>query len=290
MRILITGAAGQLGRELRAVLARDELLPVDLGATADGIVGLDITDFRRTVALIAEFAPEVVIHGAAYTDVDGCERDPDLAYRVNALGTQNIALACQQSNAALVYLSTDYVFDGTKGAPYLEFDAVRPISVYGHSKLAGEGYVQALLRRFYVVRTAWLYGDGPKNFPKTILAAAGRQSSVFGVSDEVGSPTWARDLAAALARLIREPRYGLYHLTNEGHCSRAEYVRAILDLSGHGDVAVEPLTAAEFGARYPLPAKRPAFAALRNYCAATALGIQLRPWREALAEYLCSPR
>jgi dTDP-4-dehydrorhamnose reductase len=190
----------------------------------------------------------------------------------------------------MLYVSTDYVFDGTKGAPYLEFDPTHPVSVYGQSKLAGEQYVRHLLRRFYVVRTAWLYGDGPKNFPRTILAAAAQRPSVFGVVDEIGSPTWARDLAGGIAALIRQPVYGTYHLTNEGHCTRAEYVRAILDLAGKHEVSVEPLTAAEFNARYPLPAKRPSFGVLRNYCAATTLGFHMRPWREALAEYLCSSR
>jgi dTDP-4-dehydrorhamnose reductase len=290
VRILITGAAGQLGQELRAALAGEEVLPVDMGAADPTVAEMDITDYRRTTGVIEEFAPDVVIHGAAYTNVDGCEIDPDLAYRVNALGTQNVALACQRVDAALLYISTDYVFDGTKGTPYLEFDAPNPVSVYGRSKLAGEEYVRSLLRRFYVVRTAWLYGNGSKNFPKTILAAAARQSSLFGVVDEVGCPTWARDLAAGVAQLIRAPLYGVYHLTNEGYCSRFELVQAILELAGRSEVAITPLSAAAFNARYPLPAKRPAFTALRNYCAATALGIRLRPWREALAEFICSLR
>lgn len=280
VRVLVTGGQGQLGTELERAFRDDEVFAV-------GRSEMDITDRRGVMQTVAKLGPDVLIHAGAYTNVDGCELEPDRAYRDNGLGTQNVALACRSIGAAMAYVSTDFVFDGTKGSPYLEFDETHPISVYGRSKLAGEHYVRGLLTNYYVVRTSWLYGHGRKNFVKTILSLAEQKDEIPAVVDEIGSPTYAADLAWALARLVREPVYGVYHLSNEGSCSRYEWVKAIIELAGKG-TRVVPVTSAEFQERFPLPAKRPAYSVLRNFCASASLGIELRPWQEALADFLRS--
>jgi dTDP-4-dehydrorhamnose reductase len=231
------------------------------------------------IPAIADFAPHIVIHAAAMTDVDGCELDSDAAFRVNALGTQNVALACQRCGAAIIYISTDYVFDGAKGEPYWEFDEPNPISVYGQSKLAGERTVQALLNRFYIVRTAWLYAPGGNNFVTKILQLAQERDELAVVTAEVGSPTYAPDLAVAIVQLIEHPLYGIYHLANEGSCSRYEFARKALDYAGLEGYPLHPIES------YPRPAQPPTYAPLRNFVAATQLGIILRPWEEALQAF-----
>ncbi len=273
MRIAIIGSKGQLGTALQGRLAGEALLPLDLPE-------LDITHPDQVRSALAGFAPDVVIHSAALTNVDRCETDPDLAYRVNAVGTQNVALACQRCGAAMVYISTDYVFDGSKGAPYLEYDPPAPLSVYARSKLAGEWATQALLQRFYIVRTAWLYAPGGANFVQTVLRLARERGALSMVTDEVGSPTNALDLAAALARLVPSELYGIYHFTNSGVCSRYEWAREILRLAGLEHVPVTPTQG------YVRPAPVPKRVELRNLCGAAQLGITLRPWQEALASYL----
>jgi dTDP-4-dehydrorhamnose reductase len=271
MRIVITGAYGQLGRSLQDVLVGHEVLLVDLpeyDVAQPGIIGT-----------IEDFQPGVVIHAGAFTDVDGCELDPDTAYSVNALGTRNVAVACQRCETPMVYVSTDYVFDGTKGEPYLEFEDPNPINVYGRSKLAGELLVRDLLSRFYVVRTAWLYARGGNNFVTKIVALAGEREELSVVTTEVGSPTYAPDLAEAIVRLIEYPLYGTYHLVNEGSCSRYEFASKILELAGKSGFPLHPAQT------YDRPTRVPANASLRNFCAATQLGIRLRPWEEALRSY-----
>ena len=276
MRIFITGHKGQLGRALYAALAEHTLTGCDLPE-------LDITDREAIGAAVADFAPDVVIHAAAWTHVDGCARDPERAYRVNALGTQNVALACAEAGAAMVYISTNEVFDGEATEPYREWDPPHPINPYGRSKAAGEWFVRHLLTRFYIVRTAWLYAPGGRNFPHRIIQLADERGALRVVTDEVGNPTYAPDLAKAIATLIRTDAYGVYHLTNTGYCSRYDFAREILRVSGREHVPVEPITLAEFQ-RASTP---PRFAPLAN-TAAAALGITLRPWQEALAEFLKS--
>ena len=271
MRIVITGAEGQLGKSLQDVLIGHEILPVDL--PEHDITRLDI------ITTIAAFQPDVVIHAGALTDVDACELDPDSAYRVNALGTRNVAVACQRCDAPMVYISTDYVFDGAKGEPYLEFEEPSPINVYGRSKLAGERLVRDLLSRFYIVRTAWLYAQGGNNFVAKILSLARERDELSVVTTEVGSPTYAPDLAEAIVRLIEYPLYGIYHLVNEGSCSRYEFASKILELAGKNGFPLHPART------YDRPTRVPANASLRNFCAATQLGIRLRPWEEALRSY-----
>lgn len=271
MRIAVTGSGGQLGR-----LVSRELEPTH------EVVPLDVPDFELTdphsIQTIADLHPDLVIHNAAMTDVDACARDPALAFRVNAFGTQNVALGCQLANAAMLYVSTNEVFDGEKPAPYLEFDAPHPLNGYGKSKLAGEWFTRHLLQRFYIVRTAWLYDRGSGRFPDKVLDLARRHAPLAFVTDEIGCPTYAPDLAAAMARLITTGRYGIYHLVNSGSCSRYEWALEILQLANLPR-PVKPITLADFS-RASTPPKN---GALENFAAAT-LGLTLRPWQEALRD------
>jgi dTDP-4-dehydrorhamnose reductase len=274
MRIYITGAKGQLGRTLMRRLAQHMLLGTDLPE-------VDLTDLHAIRSSLAAFAPDVIIHAAAYTDVDGAARNPDLAFRVNALGTRNVAVASESVGAALLAISTNEVFDGTKVEPYGEFDATGPINPYAKSKLAAEQFIRDLTTRFYIVRTAWLYGLGGNNFVKKIIDRADSDGRLRVVTDEVSSPTYAEDLVTALEQLLVTGAYGIYHFTNEGACSRFEFAREILALSGHRHIPIEPIVLAD----YPRPSTPPPYAPLRNFCGAQ-LGITLRPWRDALADYL----
>ncbi|MCP4535933.1 MAG: dTDP-4-dehydrorhamnose reductase [Chloroflexi bacterium] len=278
MRIFVTGYKGQLGQALYAALAEHTLSGCDLPE-------LDITDRQAISAAITDFAPDVVIHPAAWTNVDGCARDPDKAYRINAMGTQNIALACAACDAAMVYVSTNEVFDGTATEPCREWDATNPINAYAKSKTAGEWFVRHLLNRFYIARTSWLYAPGGRNFsnPHRIIELAEKHGALKVVTDEVANPSYALDLAAAIAALIQTRAYGVYHLVNAGYCSRHEYVSEVLRMGGQEHIPVEPITLDDFE-RASTP---PRFAPLAN-TAAAALGITLRPWQEAVREFLTS--
>jgi dTDP-4-dehydrorhamnose reductase len=275
MRVVITGHNGQLGRRLQAAFAAHDLLLIDLP-------GHDITDPKLS-STIASFSPDLVLHAAAYTDVDGCEGDPDRAFRVNAVGTQNVALGAQEAGAALLYVSTNEVFDGTRRDLYREWDPISPVSVYARSKAAGEQIVRDLLDRFYIVRVAWLFGPGGINFVTKILAAAGRGTALRVSADEFGNPTYAPDVADAIARLVSAGRYGIYHLTNAGFCSRHDFACEIMRFAGQPELPIAPILSAE----WPRPSRPPLHAVLANTNGA-ALGIALRPWRDALGEYVGS--
>jgi dTDP-4-dehydrorhamnose reductase len=274
MRILITGARGQLGTMLQAALPDAALTLIDLPE-------VDITDRRALFAVADEARPELVIHCAAYTDVDGCARDPVLAHRVNAFGTQNVALACQRHDAAMVYVSSNEVFSGRDPGGYEEWMPVDPPNAYGRSKAAGEAHVRELLRRFYIVRTAWLFAPGGRNFIHAILRRARETGCVRVVTDEISSPTYAADLAAAIVALVETGQYGTYHLTNSGACSRWAFAGEILRQAGRGDVANLPILSSAFSR----PSTPPPFGVIHNRNAAS-LGITLRPWQEALTDYL----
>ncbi len=276
MRVFVTGNQGQLGRELMRLLASEDVSGADLP-------DFDIQDADAVLRLVKKTRPDAVIHAAALTDTRLCESDPDLAHRVNGLGSRNVALACREVGAALVYVSTNEVFDGRKGEPYLESDRPNPINAYGRSKLEGEEQARDLLDRLYIVRTAWVYGQGDSHFPAKILAAAEERGELSVVTDEIATPTWARDLAAAIGRLVRQPLYGVYHFTNDGGCSRYKWAQEVLRLAGRDDVSLKPTTMAEYGA---IPAKPP-YTVLVNRAGA-AHGITLRPWQEALAEFFSS--
>jgi len=274
MRVFVTGCKGQLGQALSEALAGEHVAGCDLP-------DVDITDAAAIQAAISDFEPGVVIHAAAWTDVDGCARDPDRAYRTNALGTQNVALACAGVDAALLYVSTNEVFDGRASEPYREWDPTHPANPYGRSKAAGEWLVRHLLTRFYIVRTAWLYAPGGRNFPHRILELADERGALRVVTDEIGNPTYAPDLAQALAALIRTEAYGVYHLTNSGYCSRYDFAREILRRAGREQVPVQPITSDAFQ-RASTP---PRFAPLAN-TAAAGLGIRPRSWQDAVAAFL----
>lgn len=280
MRIAVTGANGQVGSALVQLLkkrGRDEVKPL---AKPEG----DITDRAAIADLFKEWKPELVLHPAAYTLVDQAELDPPSAYKVNGLGTQNLALACAEADIPLLYISTNCVFDGNKPDPYYEYDAVNPTSVYGRSKLAGEMYVQTLLRKYYIVRTSWVFGPKPQgesNFVTKILKVADERRAASVVDDEISNPTYAPDLAAKVLELVETGAYGLYHMMNEGATSRYEFAAEIFRQTNR-NIEIKPMKLADF--KRPTP---PLYqSALHNFAAAHNLGIRLRPWQEALAEYV----
>lgn len=275
MRVAITGANGQLGSALCAALSSTHDL------IALGHAGFELGSPAAVEQIYASQA-ELVIHSAAYTNVDGCARDPDLAYRINTLGTRYVALACARLGVPLVYVSTNEVFAGDATQPYYEYDAARPINAYGRSKWAGEQAVRDLLSRFYIVRVAWLFG-GARNFVRTILRLADSPppEGLRIVADEVGSPTYAADAAAAIAQLIGTGYYGTYHLVNAGRCSRYDLALAVLKAAGRGAVPITPIALAD----YQRASTPPAYTPLVNQAGA-ALGIGLRPWNAALEAYM----
>ena len=274
MRILITGGRGQLGRSLEDALSQHRV-------SALGHEELDITDAEAVAHALDKLRPELVIHAAAWTDTAGCESDPERAMLVNGEGARHVAEACARASAAMVYISSNEVFDGTAREPYREDDAPNPVNAYGRSKLAGERHVRSALERHYIVRTAWLYGAGRVSFPEKVLQMAAKTGQLKGVADEIASPTWTVDLATGIAALIRGSPFGIYHLTNSGHCSRLEWAQEVLRLRGLSDVPVEPATQEEFG----VPYRKPVFSAL-SLEKARRLGIEMPPWRDALERYL----
>lgn len=293
MRLLITGARGQLGNELRRCLEtmRSEIGPVPAAyenaqvAYAD-LADLDISDAVATQGYFAEHGPfDLVINCAAMTNVDGCEAHEDAAYRVNAQGPENLARACAACGAKLVQVSTDYVFPGTEPGERVEGDQTGPISAYGRTKLAGEELSLAACPRTFVVRTAWLYGYVGKNFVKTMLRLARQMGKISVVSDQMGNPTSANDLAHEILRIALTEEYGVWHCTNEGTCSWFDFASAIVEGAGIA-CDKEPLTSAEYKRRFPASANRPAFSSLRNARLEATIGNEMRPWREALATYL----
>ena len=287
-KLLIIGAAGQLGTELQRQLQNGECalgaLPAAL-KEAEVVLAdvnqLDITNRANTMAFLAQEQPSAVINCAAFTNVNACEDHQQAAFAVNALGARNLAMACEAVGAKLLHVSTDYVFAGEgTTTPYSEYDQPRPQSVYGATKWAGEEYVRTLCSRFFIVRTAWLYGKDGSNFVKTILRAAKKNGVVTVVADQLGNPTNAEDLAFHLLRLCCTEEYGIYHATCEGVCSWYDFTKEIIRLAKI-PAQVNPCTTAE----YPTPAKRPAFSALENRMLAATIGNDMRPWQVALAGF-----
>lgn len=276
MRCLVTGARGMLGREFVFWLREqnEEIVRWDLPEH-------DITDIQATINGIHRVGPEVIFHLAAWTDVDACESDPARAAKVNFQGTWAVALAAAETGCRVVYVSTDYVFDGHKGKPYREKDEPNPLSVYGRSKLMGERALQRTTRRSSIVRTSGLYGRHGKNFVDTIRRNAARQPFLDVVTDQVGSPTLVSDLCRPLYEIGRAEQYGIYHATNSGRCSWYELAQEVVRLTGL-ECEIRPTVSATLAR----PAPRPAFSVLENRELAKRLGIRLRDWREALKEYL----
>ena len=274
MRILITGGYGQLGRALERALASETLIITDLDT-------LDITDAAAVMTAVQTHEPDLVIHTAAYTNVDGCARDPELALRINGLGTRHIALACRVTGCAMAHISTNEVFPGDNTGGYEEWMPRQAINGYGRSKLIAEQFVEQTLNNYYIIRIAWLFAAGGRNFIHAIRQRAESGQPLRVVADEIGNPTYAADLAEGIGKLIQTNQYGIYHLTNEGACSRWAFANEILRQTGLSHVPNQPILSRD----YQRASSPPLFGALHNRHAA-ALGIRLRPWQEALANYL----
>ena len=275
MKILITGSNGMLAHDLINALQERHDLILTTSKT------LDITDKKQTIDYIRDKKPDLVINSAAYTDVDGCEENQDLAYSVNGEGVRNLALACRDIDCPLVHISTDYVFDGSATEPIREDGEIGPISVYGKSKLEGEQAIQDILDKYFIIRTAWLYGINGRNFPKTMLELAENHPEITVVYDEVGTPTYTPDLAEGISRLIETDYYGIYHLTNSGSCSWCEFAKYIFEIAGR-DVKVIPVTASEFAR----PAPRPSYSVLDNSNWIERGFKPLRSYKDAIKEYI----
>ncbi len=288
-KIMITGANGQLGRALQTLYKGNEEYELLLTDTADfakdGIVPLDITDKEQVDKLINELRPDYVVNAAAYTNVDGCEKNTDLAYAVNAIGPRYLAESTGKLGIPLVQVSTDYVFSGEKrNRPYTEMDRPGPASIYGASKLRGEQFVTGNTDRWFILRTAWLYGDG-KNFVRTMLRLAETKDTITVVNDQVGSPTSALELARAIAYLLPKRKYGLYHATAEGSCSWADFAKKIFELTGK-KTEVIPVSTEEYRKLVPDQAVRPAYSILENKHFKAATDFMFKDWEDALKEYL----
>lgn len=277
-KLLVTGCNGQLGREINKKYAGRE----DIELVNTDVGELDITDIEAVMTFVEQVQPYAIINCAAYTAVDASESDVDNAYKINAIGPRNLSIAAARTNAKMVHVSTDYVFDGNGTRPYTEFDAPNPQGIYGITKLAGEEFVKQFADKFFIIRTAWLYGDG-KNFVKTMLRLAETNDTVRVVADQVGSPTSTVVLADIIDTLVWTDNYGLYHGTCEGVCSWADFAEEIFRLAGK-DTKVEHITTAE----YPTPAKRPAYSVLDNYMLRLTKGYVAAEWKDALEVYMQS--
>jgi dTDP-4-dehydrorhamnose reductase len=282
MRILVTGAAGAVGSYVPRIFDDAELVLTD---RRGDYRFLDIRDADAVRAAVTDVKPDVVLHLAAATDVDECERNPDYAFSNNAVGTQAVALACRDAACELVYISTAGVFWGDKPDPYTEFDDPRPANVYGVSKLAGERTVMSLLDRYYIVRAGWMIGGAAldrKFVGKIAEQIRGGQTQLKAVDDKFGSPTYAPDLLGIVKRLLETGRHGLYHGANAGTCSRLDVAVELASILARPDVEIEPVSSAFF----PLSAPRARSEAMRNYLLELHGIHESRAWQEALREYV----
>lgn len=289
MRVLVTGAKGQLGTELQKQLSEGRcslgLIPkrfLDAKVVGIDLEEMDLTDKYAVKEYLRSGSFDIVFNCAAYTNVDGCETHREDAYKVNAMAPLFLAEACEKTETQLLHVSTDYVFPGTDDSPRTEFDIPHPISVYGKTKYAGEQFVRDSCSRYFIVRTAWLYGCG-KNFVKTILRVAKEKGKVTVVNDQFGNPTSSVDLAYHLLKIADGAPYGLYHATNNGICSWYEFAKTFVEMAGI-DAEVLPCSSDE----YPTPTKRPAYSALDNLALRATVGDEFRPWQKAIEEYINS--
>lgn len=279
-KIMVTGCHGQLGIAVNKQYAENreiELVNTDVGE-------LDITNIDRVMELVRQVKPYGIINCAAHTNVDACETDVDNAYRINAIGARNLAIASTEVGAKLVQVSTDYVFDGRADRPYFEFDATAPHGVYGASKLAGENFVKAFANNYFIIRTAWLYGEG-KNFVKTMLRLSETNDKVRVVNDQIGTPTSADELAKAICRLLVTENYGIFHGTCEGFCSWADFATEIFRLAGK-QTQVEGISTEEYKKMNPASAPRPAYSVLDNYMLRLTTDYRFADWQDAIAAYI----
>lgn len=280
-KILVTGSNGQLGRAINELYTGNtEYELVNTDVFVPGITELDITSIDKVMAMVREVQPYAIINCAGFTNVNACETSIDAAYRINAIGPRNLSIAATEVGAKMVHISTDYVFEGNGTRPYTEFDAPNPQSVYGESKLAGENLVKDFAKDYFILRTAWLYGDG-KNFVRTMMGLAETNDKLRVVGDQIGSPTSAVELAKAIAHLVPTENYGLFHATCEGQCSWADFTREFLRLAGK-TTEVETITTAE----YPTPAVRPAYSVLENRMFKLTTDFSFAQWEDAIAVYM----
>jgi dTDP-4-dehydrorhamnose reductase len=281
-RVLLTGALGMLGRRVHEVL-REKYDVVATARVADGgrgVQALDVTSGRDVRAVTAAHRPAIVVNCAGYTAVDRAESEPDLAWKVNAEAPGMLAAAAAAAGGTILHVSSDFVFDGEKRTPYVETDPVNPQSVYAKSKEGGERLVREHAPRHAIVRTQWLYGEDGKHFPGTILRLRREGKPLRVVDDQVGSPTYARDVAEAIGRILDAELQGTIHVANRGQASWFEFAKAVLELAGE-PAPVQPIESSQFSA----PAKRPAYSVLRNAVLEATIGDSMRPWRDALAAF-----
>lgn len=283
-RILITGCNGQLGRALRAEYAGEaEFICTDVVDEA-GVTALDITDVDAVLSLVRKERPQVIINCAAHTNVDACEQQWDAAYRINAIGPRNLAIAATEVDAKLIHVSTDYVFAGDGERPYTEFDEPDPVSAYGKTKLEGERFVKAFARKYFIFRTAWLYGDG-KNFIRTMLRLSESHDTVCVVNDQKGSPTSAAELARAIHHYEPTENYGVFHATCEGDTNWAAFASRIFGKAGK-TTGVIPISSEQYAQMNPASARRPAYSILDNYMMRLTDGYRMADWETALDEFM----
>lgn len=275
-KIIVTGCNGQLGRAVNLELKSH----TDIEFVNTDVAELDITNIDKVMELVRQVKPYAIINCAAHTGVDACEDEWDKAYRINAIGPRNLSIAATETGAKMVHVSTDYIFDGRSNKPYTEFDKPNPQGAYGTTKLAGENMVKDFASKYFILRTAWLYGDG-KNFVRTMLRLSESNDKVRVVGDQVGSPTSAKELAAAIAHLLFTENYGVFHATCEGSCSWAEFAEEIFRQAGKKTV-VETVTTEEYGARAP----RPAYSILENYMLKLTTDFMFADWQKALTTYM----
>lgn len=284
-KILITGCNGQLGRAIRKEYENDDVTFINTDvAEIDGVRALDITNLDDVLAIVSETQPNVIINCAAHTNVDACEQQWDLAYKINAIGPRNLSIAAEKYGAKMFHVSTDYVFEGNGTTPYTEFDAVNPVSAYGKTKLEGEKFVQQFSTKFFIFRTAWLYGDG-KNFVKTMLRLSETHEQVSVVCDQFGSPTSAVELAKAIHQFEPTEHYGIYHATCEGDTNWAQFTEEIFKRAGK-TTKVNHVTSEQYAQMNPASAKRPAYSILENYMMKLTTGYQMADWHDALDVYM----
>lgn len=275
-KIIVTGCNGQLGRAVNLELGKNK----EYEFVNTDVAELDITDIDKVMALAREVKPYAIINCAAHTGVDACETQIESAYKINAIGPRNLSIAATEMGAKLVHVSTDYVLPGDGQKPYTEFDPVGPKGIYGKTKLAGENFVKEFAKEYFILRTAWLYGDG-KNFIKTMLRLSETNDTVRVVGDQFGTPTSTKELAKAIAYLLPTQNYGLFHATCEGSTNWADFTRKIFELTGK-DTKVTSITTEEFGAAAP----RPAYSVLENFMFNITTDFKFAQWEDALVEYL----
>lgn len=273
-RLLVTGAGGMLGQALTACLESRGHQVVALPKEK-----LDVTNYEQVMNKMNEYTPDLVLHCAAYTKVDQAESEPELAFFINGYGTENLAVGCNHLNIPLLYVSSDYVFDGEKDKPYTTWDDTKPLSIYGKTKLAGEKAIMRHLRRFYIVRTSWLYGPFGKNFVETILQIASEGKPLRVVADQIGSPTCTLSLSEMIADLIETERWGVYHASDDGITSWYEFAKEII--LGM-DVSITPIQTKDM----PRPATRPKYSVMDKTTLINTIGRELPPWQDSLHSYL----